>query len=43
MDELMAKILAILPEAVFGEEKTGEILIATGLVDNGTGTLEDLQ
>jgi hypothetical protein len=42
MDELMNQILAILPNAVFGEENTnGEILIATGLVDND-GTLTDL-
>jgi hypothetical protein len=42
MDELMTQILAILPNAVFGEENTtGEILIATGLVDNN-GTLTDL-
>jgi hypothetical protein len=42
MDELMSQILAILPNAVFGEENTtGEILVATGLVDNN-GTLTDL-
>ena len=41
MDELMTQILAILPNAVFGEEDNGEILIATGLVDNN-GTLTDL-
>jgi hypothetical protein len=41
MDELMTQILAILPNAVFGEESNGEILIATGLVDNN-GTLSDL-
>jgi hypothetical protein len=42
MDELMNQILAILPNAVFGEENTtGEILVATGLVDNN-GTLTDL-
>ena len=39
MDELMTQILAILPDAVFGEEDTGEIVIATGFSDNGT-TLE---
>jgi hypothetical protein len=38
----MNQILAILPNAVFGEENTtGEILVATGLVDNN-GTLTDL-
>jgi hypothetical protein len=42
MDELMEYILRELPNAVFGEEHTnGEILIATGLVDND-GTLTDL-
>ena len=43
MNELMAKILDILPNAVFGEEDAnGEILIATGLVENKDGTLSDL-
>jgi hypothetical protein len=33
MDELMAQILEILPNAVFGEEtESGEIVIATGLL-----------
>jgi len=42
MNELMEQILTILPNAVFGEEQAnGEILIATGLVDND-GTLTDL-
>ena len=43
MNELMEKILDILPNAVFGEEDAnGEILIATGLVENKDGTLTDL-
>jgi hypothetical protein len=43
MSELMAKILEILPNAVFGEEQAnGEILIATGLVESKDGTLTDL-
>jgi hypothetical protein len=42
MNELMEQILAILPNAVFGEEDNGEILIATGLVENKDGTLKDL-
>jgi hypothetical protein len=42
MNELMAKILEILPNAVFGEEDNGEILIATGLVESKNGTLSDL-
>jgi len=38
MDELMAQILEILPDAVFGEEsKTGELVIATGLVNEIEG------
>ena len=44
MDELMEYILRELPNAVFGEEnKTGEILIATGLVDGTDGNLSDLE
>ena len=43
MDELMETILKVLPNAVFGEEQaTGEILIATGLVENKDKTLTDL-
>ena len=41
--ELAQKIYEILPNAVFGEENAnGEILIATGLVENKDGTLSDL-
>lgn len=42
MDELIEYILRELPNAVFGEEDNGEILIATGLVENKNGTLSDL-
>ena len=42
MNDLMEAVLAILPDAVFGEEKTGEILIATGFVEGPDGILEDL-
>jgi hypothetical protein len=42
MDELMGQILAILPNAVFGEEENGEILIATGLVEVKGGNLVEL-
>jgi hypothetical protein len=43
MSDLMWKIFEILPNAVFGEEQAnGEILIATGLVENKDGTLVDL-
>jgi hypothetical protein len=43
MDELMEYILREFPNAVFGEEnKTGEILIATGLVDGKDGNLVEL-
>lgn len=42
LDELMDQILILLPNAVFGEENTtGEILIATGLVDK-SGILVEL-
>jgi hypothetical protein len=44
MSELMDQILQILPNAVFGEEQaTGEILIASGLVENPSGNLVDLE
>jgi hypothetical protein len=37
MDDLMAQILEILPNAEFMEDKdSGEIVISTGLVDEGT-------
>ncbi len=42
MNELMSKILEILPNAVFGEEDNGEILIATGFVERKDGTLAEL-
>ena len=38
MNQLMEQILAILPNAVFGEEANGEILIATGLVEVEAGS-----
>jgi hypothetical protein len=44
MNELMEQILEILPNAVFGEEQaTGEIVIASGLVENPAGNLVDLE
>jgi hypothetical protein len=43
MDELMGQILALLPNAVFGEENTtGEILVATGLRLAKDGTIVEL-
>ena len=37
MDDLMAQILEILPNAEFMEDRdSGEIVISTGLVDTGT-------
>ena len=42
MNELMSKILEILPNAVFGEESNGELLIATGFVEAKDGTLVEL-
>jgi hypothetical protein len=38
MNELMETILKVLPNAVFGEEDNGEILIATGLVEVDAGS-----
>ena len=44
MSDLMDQILQILPNAVFGEEQaTGEIVIASGLVENPAGNLVDLE
>lgn len=41
-EELAEQILKLLPNAVFGEENTtGELLIATGMVDKN-GTLVEL-
>jgi hypothetical protein len=43
MSDLMEQILQILPNAVFGEEQaTGEIVIASGLVENPAGELVDI-
>jgi hypothetical protein len=42
MDELMGQILAILPDAVFGEGIYGEILISTGFVEGEDGNLAEL-
>jgi hypothetical protein len=43
MDELMEYILREFPNALFDEEKkTGEILIATGLVEGKDGNLVEL-
>lgn len=44
MDELMEYILREIPNALFSEEgSNGEILIATGLVENTDGTLAELE
>ena len=43
MDELMEYILREIPEAVFGEDtETGEIVIATGLVQTKADELREL-
>ena len=42
MDELMGQILTILPNAIFGEEDNGEIIIATGLAEGKGGALSEL-
>lgn len=33
LDDLMTQILAILPDAIFEDDKNGEIIIATGLCE----------
>ena len=44
MNELMEQILEILPDAVFEEEMTtGEVVIATGLVDSSNGELKPVE
>lgn len=44
LDELKEIIYQILPEAMFRENPTGEIVIQTGLVENyDTGLLEDFE
>jgi hypothetical protein len=41
MNELMERILEILPEAVFDEDiETGEIVVATGLTNETDGELK---
>jgi hypothetical protein len=42
LNELMKQIWAILPDAVFGQELNGEIVIATGLIEGDNDELEDL-
>ena len=42
MDELMEYILRELPEALFGEDESGEIVISTGLKDTRSGELESI-
>jgi pantothenate kinase len=43
MDELMEYILREIPEAVFGEDtETGEVVIATGLVQTKADELREL-
>jgi len=41
-NELYTSILALLPNAVFGEEDNGELLIATGLRLAKDGSLVEL-
>lgn len=44
MNELMAQILEILPEAIFDEEmETGEIVISTGLANTKADNLVPLE
>jgi hypothetical protein len=44
MNELMRQVLELLPNAVFGEDnETGEIVIATGLVETKAGQTAPLE
>lgn len=44
MNDLMRQVLELLPDAVFGEDnKTGEIVIATGLVETTAGHTAPLE
>jgi len=44
MNELMRQVLELLPSAVFGEDnETGEIVIATGLVETKAGRTVPLE
>jgi hypothetical protein len=44
MNELMRQVLELLPNAVFGEDnETGEIVIATGLVETKAGQTVPLE
>lgn len=43
IDELMSKVLDILPNAVLDEDTTGEIIIATGLREVDDGNLEPIE
>jgi hypothetical protein len=42
MDELIEYVLREFPEAIFGEDESGEIVISTGLTDNGGSELESI-
>jgi hypothetical protein len=44
MNDLMRQVLELLPNAVFGEDnETGEIVIATGLVETKAGHTATLE
>lgn len=44
MDELMQKVLDILPDAIFDAQyRTGEIVISTGLVADRDGKLRRIE
>jgi hypothetical protein len=42
-DELFKKILEILPEAIFDEDESGEIIIATGYKASVYGDLVEVE
>lgn len=43
MDELMQKVLEILPNAVFEEEIDGEVTISTRMTQDSKGDLVDIE
>jgi len=43
MNELMKKVLEILPSAMFEEGVEGEVIITTGMTENSEGDLVDME
>jgi hypothetical protein len=42
-DDLFKKVLEILPNAIFDEDESGEITIATGFVSSKSGNLVEVE